>query len=195
MGCLLGGGIVILPIVFAWFTLKKGYSPLVRGLSFGWLALTLLITALQPPPAERQDPAVSAPTSSQTSERPQVAPSAEPEAPPAFIKESCYELARVFGPSSKLSELQKDEKWKQFKGKPFEWKLQVVEVSAGLLGGYTVQFKCGTRSDSLIQDLQMQYPADAKSLVMQYEKDSVYKVRGRLARTGTLLGMSADPLP
>jgi hypothetical protein len=39
---LLGLGIFLLPIVFAWVTLKKGYSPLVKVVSFVWLALFII---------------------------------------------------------------------------------------------------------------------------------------------------------
>tara|TARA_B100001059_G_C17748527_1_gene535760 strand:- start:177 stop:962 length:786 start_codon:yes stop_codon:yes gene_type:complete len=38
-------GIVLLPIVFSWFTLKKGYSTLSRVISFAWLLLTLAVSA------------------------------------------------------------------------------------------------------------------------------------------------------
>lgn len=36
-------GIVIAPIIFSWFTLKKGYSTTARVLSFVWLLLTLIV--------------------------------------------------------------------------------------------------------------------------------------------------------
>jgi hypothetical protein len=35
-------GIVFAPWIFSWFTLRKGYSGMVRGLSFSWLALLVL---------------------------------------------------------------------------------------------------------------------------------------------------------
>jgi len=49
VGFLLGVGIVFLPIVFAWFLLRKGHSTLARVLGFGWLGL-LVIAALNTPP-------------------------------------------------------------------------------------------------------------------------------------------------
>jgi hypothetical protein len=36
-------GIISAPYIFAWFTLRRGYSPYVRVLSFGWLAVLILI--------------------------------------------------------------------------------------------------------------------------------------------------------
>jgi hypothetical protein len=38
-------GIAFLPIVFAWFTLRAGYSTSVRIMSFGWMALGLMALA------------------------------------------------------------------------------------------------------------------------------------------------------
>ncbi|HHF0503378.1 TPA: WYL domain-containing protein [Vibrio antiquarius] len=38
-------GIVLLPIVFSWFTLKKGYSTLSRVISFAWLLFTMAVSA------------------------------------------------------------------------------------------------------------------------------------------------------
>ena len=41
IGFLLGAGIVILPFVFAWFTLRKGYGRVARFVSLGWLGLVM----------------------------------------------------------------------------------------------------------------------------------------------------------
>jgi hypothetical protein len=111
---------------------------------------------------------------------------------PEFVRESCLQLAQTFGPGSKLSDLQKDERWKKFNGKPFEWDLEITEVSSGVFGGLTVQAKCAPRSPSLIQDIQIEYGRDAKSYVIQLEKGSVYKLRGTLTHTSTLFGLGAD---
>lgn len=54
VGILLGIGIFFLPIIFAWFTLRRGYSKLARIVSLGWMALWLVIGALgqgAPPPS------------------------------------------------------------------------------------------------------------------------------------------------
>lgn len=41
VGILLGIGIFLIPGIFAWFTLRKGYSSLVRIVSFSWLVIGL----------------------------------------------------------------------------------------------------------------------------------------------------------
>ena len=48
VGIWLAIGILILPYIFAWLTLRKGHSALTRWVSFGWLAL-LLVAILMPP--------------------------------------------------------------------------------------------------------------------------------------------------
>lgn len=41
---LLGIGILFMPYIFAWFTLREGYSSLARFSSFGWMILLILLT-------------------------------------------------------------------------------------------------------------------------------------------------------
>ena len=43
MSFLLGAGIFLFPIIFAWFTLRKGYSTLARIITFVWLIILLLV--------------------------------------------------------------------------------------------------------------------------------------------------------
>ena len=40
-------GIVFLPFIFAWFTLRKGHSKLARIVSFTWMALSLILMAFE----------------------------------------------------------------------------------------------------------------------------------------------------
>lgn len=56
-------GILFLPYVFAWFTLKKGYSNKLRGFAFGWLALFVVslcspFLVPQQKPITKQEPIV-----------------------------------------------------------------------------------------------------------------------------------------
>lgn len=38
---LLGAGILLIPLIFSWFTLRKGHSTLARVIAFCWLALSI----------------------------------------------------------------------------------------------------------------------------------------------------------
>ncbi|NVK58268.1 MAG: hypothetical protein HWE26_21985 [Alteromonadaceae bacterium] len=44
---LLWVGIVFAPILFAWFTLRKGYTNKVKGIAFSWMVITLIFVASQ----------------------------------------------------------------------------------------------------------------------------------------------------
>lgn len=63
VGILLGIGILLLPIIFAWFTLRKGYSTVARIVSFVWLAVSLVIASqlgnATPAPTSPGDPVAS----------------------------------------------------------------------------------------------------------------------------------------
>lgn len=74
VGFLLGLGIFFVPLIFAWFTLRKGHSVTAKIVSFVWLAVTLLFfssinnadipkTVATPASVEPAKPAVSASTS------------------------------------------------------------------------------------------------------------------------------------
>lgn len=43
VGILLGLGIVIAPLIFAWFTLRKGHTTTAKVISFAWLAMSLVL--------------------------------------------------------------------------------------------------------------------------------------------------------
>jgi hypothetical protein len=43
VGYLLGTGILFLPLVFAWFTLRNGHSRTARTVAFGWMGIGLFI--------------------------------------------------------------------------------------------------------------------------------------------------------
>jgi hypothetical protein len=165
----------------------------------GWGLMVVLVPATNTG-ASASTPASTRATAAGATPKATTEAPAQPEAPPkpaepAFISESCYSLSTKFGTTSKLSDLQKDEAWKDYKGKNFQWDLEITEVSAGILSGYTVQAKCSPRSPSIIQDIQLDYDGDAKNMVMKLQKGSVYKIRGTLTNTSTLFGLGADGMP
>lgn len=60
IGFLLGVGIFLLPYLFAWVLLRKGYSARARIVSFGWLALIVLVAASSQAPTNHSTPATQA---------------------------------------------------------------------------------------------------------------------------------------
>jgi len=51
VGILLGAGILFLPFIFSWFTLRKGHTAVARVVAFSWLVI-LLVAA---PPQKNED--------------------------------------------------------------------------------------------------------------------------------------------
>lgn len=169
---LLGLGILFMPLVFAWFTLRKGYSTKAKVVTFLWLFFTtlpLLRLSEIKSPNVALDKTVS-------------------------IKESCLEVSKSFGTQSSLTDIQKEALWKsKYEGKIFEWPMVITEVSTSFTSGYSIQFKCrGSRS--LVSDVLLEYPSEAKSQVVNLEKGSTYVIKGRLKNYITLIGLSGEGL-
>ena len=49
-------GIILMPYLFAWFTLRRGFSPAVRVASFGWLALVAYLVIFTGPESDAIKP-------------------------------------------------------------------------------------------------------------------------------------------
>lgn len=135
-------------------------------------------------------------TSSSTPAAPSAAPQpAALEAPAPkeelrYISDSCKDVAKNFGPSSKLTDLQKKAIWEQeqLKGVHFEWTLKVQSVDT-TFGQIKAQFKCkGSRA--LVSDVIL--GVDDEKLALQLVKGNNYKVHGTLSDWGNFLGLSGD---
>jgi len=48
VSALLGIGIFLIPFLFSWLTLRKGYSKLSRVIAFGWMGVVILAVAEEP---------------------------------------------------------------------------------------------------------------------------------------------------
>jgi hypothetical protein len=115
-------------------------------------------------------------------------------APQPPITESCAELARKFDPSSKLSELQKVELWKAYEGREFRWSMVLVNADEAPFGdGLSTQWKC-QGSHSLVSDVLVSAGKEWRTSILEMKKGDLYEIHGRLRRSSTLLGLTADIL-
>lgn len=178
VGWALGLGILFMPCIFSWFTLRKGYSIGARVVSVLWAFI--IIGSMS------KDNNVSRNTASVREEK--------NETRVQYTSESCNQLSHTFGASSQLSDIQKEELWKEFHNKGFDWDLVVTEVSSRSFGsGYQVQYKC-EGSNSFIQDIIVYYPESARGLVLGLRKNKIYRVTGKLSNYNTILGLTADAI-
>lgn len=67
-------GIFLVPLIFVWFLLRKGYSVLARVLGFGWFALVILAVVSAPDSKAPSATQVGAANSPAASEQPRVIP-------------------------------------------------------------------------------------------------------------------------
>jgi hypothetical protein len=61
VGILLGIGIFFIPLIFAWFTLRKGHTTKAKIISFVWLVLSLVIIGSQDGTSSRNSSSRSSP--------------------------------------------------------------------------------------------------------------------------------------
>lgn len=167
---LLGIGILFVPFIFSWFTLRKGHTTKAKAIAFGWFFIALLIYANN---SNKEQTNAANNSTASAEEITQTAPP-----PIEFIKDSCREVVNKFSSESKLSEVQQTEAWKAYEGKNFKWTLIVQEVSESG-SGYSVDYKC-TNSDSLIKDVEVRYEASDKDFIMGLTKGKSYQVSGKL---------------
>ena len=86
VGAALGIGIFLLPWLFAWFLLRKGYSAAARVISFGWMLIVVILViaggggSSQSTTANSTLAASSPKTSTRAASRPAAAEREEPEA-------------------------------------------------------------------------------------------------------------------
>lgn len=149
----------------------------IIGTAFGYLTGTM-----PPEPINAQVPATSL----------EPAPEAKnDEQPPELLEDTCLTLAHMFSGKSKLTDMQKETEWEKYKGKIFQWKVKVTDISSKTFGGFAVQAIC-VGSDSFIQDVYIEYPKEAKELLSPVQKGDRVTVKGKLVHyLGDLTGMSA----
>ncbi|WP_449106709.1 OB-fold protein [Pseudomonas mohnii] len=119
VGFLLGIGILFIPIIFAWFLLRKGHSVLARIIGFAWLAVGVLVM-LAAPSAPRVDHAPSVAATSQAS-----TPAPAPAAPiPAYLS---AQVAASYDENTVAADM-------KFKGKRVKVSGKVTDINTDFMG-------------------------------------------------------------
>lgn len=104
-----------------------------------------------------------------------------------FLDLSCEEFSRTFGTDKKLSDLQKDELFKQYDGKYVRWTAKVGEISS-FLGTLKAQIKC--LPTTLVLDATVAFEDSERDALMALRKDQRFKFEARLDRYGSIIGHS-----
>jgi len=107
---------------------------------------------------------------------------------------TCKEVYDLFGPYSKLSNIQKEEKWKSYKGRAFTWTLELQNASENKLSsGFNGDFVCADKERTNLH-IEVDYPSDRRSFVLSLQKGQKHEIRGKLVSYKGLGGFTAEDL-
>lgn len=96
-----------------------------------------------------------------------------------------YEVDRIYNVKSNTTELQKDEEWKNLKGKRVQWSGYVSEISEGLFSSLTLQVKMNP--STFTSDVLIDLKRSEKEKVKKLSKDMYVTFTGTLDRWGSIL--------
>jgi hypothetical protein len=175
VGFLLLVGIVFFPLLFAWFTLRNGYSKKSRVISFGWLVLCVVIAfagETEIPSSNEQSTSTSQP-SQQTQQDDAVARQQAIDALPVITSQA---LSAAYDENTVAAD-------QQFKGKQFKVKGTVTEISTDIMGAPYITLK-GT---NMFQEPQFQFDKDDTDQLARLKKGMTVVLictgRGDIAKT------------
>lgn len=177
VGLFLAIGIVFVPYLFSWFTLRKGHSTASRVISLGWLGLILLLMV-----SGSGKGGASAAANKPLAVSEVLFHSRNKDTP-------CRPLADSFSTSAKRTELQMDESFKSLKDQLFQYDLRVkaVEVTFGSL---SLQLACPEKKNILdSSDFILRADDDFKSALGQLSVDSMVRVCGRFTSYTRFTGL------
>ncbi len=100
---------------------------------------------------------------------------------------SCVEFHEIFGLNSNLSDLQKDEKFKEYKNKWVKWEGEVSSVDE-TFGKLQLQVKC--LKSTFVSDAIATFPDSAKEKLLGFQKGDSVNFSGQLASWSAVLATS-----
>ena len=102
------------------------------------------------------------------------------------------EIHELFGIDGRYStDLQKEEAWKQYKGRCVEWTGELNHLSEGWFGGLTIGMK--HLDTTLTYDVLIDAPSSLKNKLLRWHKGERYTYRGQLvAYGGAILAITVD---
>ena len=93
---------------------------------------------------------------------------------------SFEEIDNIFSLESSLTNLQKEEAWKNYEGKCIAWKGELRHVESGFLGGIRIGMR--HKPSTPTYDVQISVPASEKERLGSWRKGRTYPYKGRLRR-------------
>jgi hypothetical protein len=97
---------------------------------------------------------------------------------------SYFDFDSIFGSTSSLTDIQKEEEWKKYEGKIVKWEGSVVDVDK-MLGSYQVTFK--HKPYTFTYDVLVTYDKSMKDKLMTIQKGDYVTYTGKLKSKGGAL--------
>jgi hypothetical protein len=176
VGPLLVIGIVLFPLLFAWFTLRKGHSTISRVISFGWLVLCFVIVFAGEAEntSSSTEPATSTTQSSLQREQDEAAE--RQRAIDDLPVVTSQALSAAYDENTVAAD-------QRFKDKQFKVKGTVTEISTDIMGDPYITLK-GT---NMFLEPQFKFDKDATEQLAQLKKGMSVELictgRGDIAKT------------
>ena len=168
---LLGIGIFLVPLIFCWFTLRKGYSTKARVISFCWLALVFVILAGSD---KSKNQTVSSPSSSNSSVNRATEP-AKIEGPLLVV--TATDIASAYNENTVAAD-------QNFKGKKFKVSGTVTDINTDFMGNPYVTLQGGVNQ---FMEPQFGFDKSASAQLASLKKGSVVTLictgKGDVAKT------------
>jgi len=108
------------------------------------------------------------------------------EVPREYIPESCNKLSRIFK-GTKLTDLQKDQKIEEIKGKWVRWQARIKEVNNAYVGD-NICVHIGCNKGNFFNDGYVYFDASARNTLVKYKVGQTIKFEGQLDGKRFLLG-------
>jgi hypothetical protein len=99
---------------------------------------------------------------------------------------SCYDFEETFGLNSDLTDLQKDEEFKQYKGKYVQWTGTVAAISSTF--GTSLQVKC--HPNVLVSNVIVSFSNERVPQLLSYSEGDTITFTGKLLSWSSLLAHS-----
>ena len=106
-------------------------------------------------------------------------------AEPAASNVTFKQVNRLFAYDSGLTDLQKEEEWKNYRGLCVEWTGELAYLESGFLGGISIGMK--HLGSTLTYDVLIETPSSQKEVLLSWRKGTRHTYRATLVNYGSAI--------
>ena len=168
--------------------------PIFVKLFFGVIIFATLVSVCSSPSKKQQtakQPVAEKPQSPPKKAVASVKPKPKPKPKLTVSNVTFHQFNRLFAPNSGLTDLQREEEWKKYRGLCIEWTGELVHLDQGVFGGISIGMK--HLRQTLTYDVLIDAPSSQKDVLLSWRKGARHTYRATLTSYGgAMLPTSAD---